>query len=83
MLAQVEAQYGSAQTGGIIMDPQDRRNYRARYCAHVRPNDFSHENISSFGNPIAQNQYEFGSIMKPLTMAAGLDAGVIGPDLNL
>jgi cell division protein FtsI/penicillin-binding protein 2 len=79
VLAQVEAQYGSAQTGGIIMDPKTGEIIALDTLPTFDPNDFSHENISSFGNPIAQNQYEFGSIMKPLTMAAGLDAGVIGP----
>ncbi len=43
------------------------------------PNDFQNENPEYFGNPPDQSEYEFGSIVKSLTMAEGLDAGVITP----
>jgi cell division protein FtsI (penicillin-binding protein 3)/stage V sporulation protein D (sporulation-specific penicillin-binding protein) len=33
--------------------------------------------IESFQNPLVENVYELGSIIKPLTVASGLDAGVI------
>lgn len=50
----------------------------------VRPafdlNNYREADSSRFANPFVEDVREFGSIMKPLTMAAGLDAGVITPE---
>ncbi len=80
VLRSVNAQYGSAETGGIIMDPKTGEIIALDTAPSFDLNDFAHENPAYFQNPLVEHQYEFGSIMKPLTMAAGLDAGVITPD---
>jgi len=44
-------------------------------------NDFSKvEDISVFSNPVVSGTYECGSSFKPITMAGGLDAGLVTPD---
>lgn len=67
--------------GGIIMDPSTG----AIYAMGVNPtfdlNAFGKQTDPSiYNDPLAQSDYEMGSIVKPLTMAAGLDAGVVTPD---
>lgn len=79
VLAATSAQYHSAQTGGIIMNPRTGEIIALDTYPSFDPNDFAHGDASTFGNPLVQSQFEFGSIMKPLTMTSGLDAGVITP----
>lgn len=80
ILAEVSATYNSPETGGIIMDPKTGEIVALGVYPSFDPNDFSGEDPSKFGNPLVENVYEFGSIMKPLTVAAGIDAGVINRD---
>jgi stage V sporulation protein D (sporulation-specific penicillin-binding protein) len=67
-----------AVVGGIIMDPQTGAIYAMAANPTFDPNNFSQvSDANLFTNPMVNNVYEMGSIIKPLTMAAGLDAGVI------
>ncbi|HYD93605.1 MAG TPA: penicillin-binding protein 2 [Candidatus Paceibacterota bacterium] len=77
VLAEVQGQYGSRETGGIIMNPRTGEIIALQVVPTFDPGDFSQADPATFGNPLVENQYEFGSIMKALTMAAGLDAGVV------
>ena len=43
------------------------------------PNNYGNTNLEVFRNPVISEQYEPGSIFKIITMAAGLDTGVIEP----
>ena len=79
VLAQINAKYGSVETGGIIMDPKTGEIIALDTVPTFDANDFARSDPAHFGNPLVEHQYEFGSIMKPITMAAGLDAGVITP----
>ncbi|MDB5195362.1 MAG: hypothetical protein JWO84_546 [Parcubacteria group bacterium] len=80
VLAATNAQYSSQETGGIIMNPKTGEIIAMDSYPSFDANDFAHGDPAHFGNPLVEHQYEFGSIMKPLTMTAGLDAGVIMPD---
>jgi stage V sporulation protein D (sporulation-specific penicillin-binding protein) len=80
ILAKVNAQYGSQETGGIIMNPKTGEIYALDTAPSFDPNHFQQADSQYFGNPIVEKRYEFGSIFKALTMTSGLDAGVVTPD---
>jgi cell division protein FtsI/penicillin-binding protein 2 len=74
----VNDRFHSKITGGIIIDPKTGEIYAMAATPTFNPNTFqSTKSLSTFTNPMVQNVYEMGSIVKPLTMAAGLDAGVV------
>lgn len=80
VLRQVNSQYSSLETGGIIMDPKTGEIIALDTYPSFDANDFANGNPEHFGNPLVEHRYEFGSIVKALTMAAGLDSGAITPD---
>ena len=80
VLLEVNGRYGSIETGGIIMDPATGEIIALDTVPTFDANDFQNGDPAHFGNPLVEHQYEFGSIVKALTMAAGLDAGVVAAD---
>jgi cell division protein FtsI (penicillin-binding protein 3)/stage V sporulation protein D (sporulation-specific penicillin-binding protein) len=79
-LAQVNQKYSSKESGGIIMDPATGAIYAFGSYPTYDGNDLSDVDPRRLGNPLVESIHEFGSIMKPLTMTSGLDAGVITPE---
>jgi cell division protein FtsI/penicillin-binding protein 2 len=71
-------QWSPTLSGGIIMDPHTGEVVAMAVTPTFDLNKFNlEESASIYNNPMAENVYEMGSIIKPLTVAAGLDAGVI------
>lgn len=79
-LAKVNQKYASKESGGIIMDPATGAIIAISNYPSYDANALSAVDPSVLGNPLVEHVHEFGSIMKPLTMTAGLDAGVISPE---
>lgn len=77
-IEKIQAKWSSSESGGIIIDPKSGEIFAMASTPSFDPNDFSKEkNVAVFGNPLIEQVHEMGSIVKPLTVAAGLDANVI------
>lgn len=64
--------------GGIIMNPHTGEIYAMALSPTFDLNLFNKQtNPLVYANPMAENVYEMGSIVKPLTMAAGIDSGAV------
>ena len=73
----IEADSGSA----IIMDPKTGAILAMCSYPDFDPNDYNKaDDASAYNNRAIFEAYEPGSIFKPITMAAGLDLGVITPE---
>ncbi|MBX9906583.1 penicillin-binding protein 2 [Patescibacteria group bacterium] len=73
--------YQSKETGGIVINPQTGAIYAMSVYPGFNLNDFSEvTDPRVFNNPLVEQVHEMGSIIKPLTVAAGLDAGAITPE---
>lgn len=78
-LQKVEDMYGSEFTGAIIMDPKTGEIVAMAQNPTFNPNDLSNASVELFRNRFVEDRYEMGSIIKPLTMAAGIDAKAVTP----
>ncbi len=65
----------------IVMNPKNGKILAMANYPDFNPNEyFKVKDISVFKNNAISSQYEPGSIFKPITMAIGIDLGVITPD---
>ncbi len=80
-LEEVTKEWNAKGAGGIIIDPRSGEIYAIAAYPSYDPNAFGEEKSAEiFANPLVENVFEMGSIIKPLTMAAGIDAGAVTPE---
>lgn len=76
----VGEKYGAAEVGGIVLEPSTGRVIAMASWPTFNPNDYGAEaDAAVYQNPNVERVYEFGSIVKAVTMAIGLDAGAVTP----
>ena len=80
MLAETREKWSAAKIGAVVIDPMTGEIYALASDPGFNLNEYSKAGDASiYSNPFTENVFELGSIIKPLTMAAGLDAGVVTP----
>ncbi len=81
LLDGIMRKYSSKLAGGIVMDPHTGAILAMAGRPSYDPNTYNAvANPAVFRNALVESTYEMGSIMKPLTMAAGIDRGAVTPD---
>jgi cell division protein FtsI/penicillin-binding protein 2 len=79
-IKKLNQRYSSKESGGIIMNPSTGEIIAIASYPTYNGNDLQSIDPKILGNPFVEHVYEFGSIMKPITITAALDAGVITPE---
>ena len=80
-LSALKEKWEADVVGGIIIDPKTGEIYALSSFPDFDPNFYNMvSDHSVFPNPLVESVYEMGSIVKPLTMAIGLDVGAVSYD---
>ena len=78
ILLKTKTEWKSQKVGGIVMDINDGSIIAMDEVPTFDPNDYkSVDDIAIYNNDLVSGVYEMGSIIKPLTVAAALDAGIV------
>ncbi len=72
-------QYGAQGGSVVVLEPKTGAILGMTSYPAYDPNNYNASHERLFFDPVVSQQYEPGSVFKVVTMAAGLDAGVVGP----
>lgn len=71
---------GAQKVSAVVMDPNTGAILAMASLPSYSPGEYNKVNdIAVFNNPVISTPYEPGSDIKTLTMATGIDRGVVGP----
>ena len=80
ILGEVIGQYQAESGTIIVMEPHTGAILAMASLPAYNPNQYGATNTLVMADPAISRQYEPGSVFKIVTMAAGIDAGIITPD---
>ncbi len=77
----VQQEWSSDAVGGVVVDPYTGEILAMANVPTFDLNNFGTEKgVSIYTNPLSQNVYEMGSIIKPIVMAGAIDVGAVTPN---
>lgn len=77
-LTQAIERWGAASGSALVLEPKTGRLLALASRPTFDPNAYSREkDFSVFRMPVVDSQFELGSVFKPITMAAGINEGVV------
>ncbi len=76
ILAETASRYSADAAGAIVMNPHTGEIIAMAAVPDFNPGE-KQKDITALPNPLVERVFEMGSVVKPLTLAAGMDAGVI------
>lgn len=77
-LEKIQQKYQSENVGGLIMNPKNGEIYAMAVKPDFNLNEFNLEtNPAIYSNDMVESVKEMGSIVKPITMAVGIDTGKV------
>jgi cell division protein FtsI/penicillin-binding protein 2 len=79
ILMEMKEKWGSDEASAIVMDAHTGEILGMETVPEFNPNNYKDYDIKNFKNPSVQGVYELGSIMKPITMAAGIEERLVTP----
>jgi len=79
-IGEVKNTWKADHAGAIVMNPSSGALYAMSGSENFDLNNFGSVNdVSVFSNPLVQDVYEMGSIIKPLVMAMALEEDIVNP----
>jgi len=80
-ITDAKRQWNATQIMGVVINPSTGAIRAMATKPDYNPNRYEQvDNTDVFTNPVVRSRYEMGSIIKALTMSAGLDAEVVSPE---
>lgn len=81
LIVRIQSEWASKNTGIIVMDPDTGEIIAMAQHPTFNLNDFGNvDSVSQYNNNAVEDVYEMGSIIKPITMAVGLETKVVTAD---
>lgn len=80
ILSEAREKFNADFASAIVLEPKTGKILAMASVPQFNPNEYGKtEDQSLFINPLISLPYEAGSVMKPITMALGIEAGKVSP----